>query len=93
MNTHLANKFKKELEGCVIHDNYIMNSSIDNKPIEYLIISIGNHHYAISYRIWYVMSEIEEPTREAIGISEPLAFSGNRLKEYIKQLKIKNIVN
>lgn len=93
MNTHLANKFKKELEGCIIHDNYIMNSSIDNNPIEYLIISIGNHHYAISYRIWYVMSEIEEPIRNAIEISEPLFFSGNKLREYIKQLKIKNIVN
>ena len=93
MNTHLTNKFKKELEGCTIHDNYIQNSSIDGQPIEYLIISIGNHHYAISYRIWYVMSEIEEPIRDAYSLSEPLFFSGNRLKEYIKQLKIKNIVN
>ena len=93
MNTHLANKFKRELECCTIHDNYIQNSSIDGQPIEYLIISIGSHHYVISYRIWYIMSEIEEPTRDAIRISEPLAFSGNRLKEYIKQVKIKNIVN
>lgn len=93
MNTHLANKFKRELEGCTIHDNYIQNSSIDVQPIEYLIISIGSHHYVISYRIWYVINEIETPERDAYSLSEPLAFSGNKLREYIKQLKIKNIVN
>lgn len=90
---NIANKFKRELEGCVIHDNYISNSSIDGLPIEYLLISIGNHHYAISYRVWYVISEIETPERAAYEISNPIAFSGNKLKEYIKQLKIKNIVS
>ena len=89
----IQDKLKHELKGCTIHDNYIQNSSIDGKPIEYLIISIGSHHYAISYQEWYVINEIETPTRDAYSLSDCMVMSGNKLREYIKHLKIKNIVN
>ena len=89
----IQDKLKRELKGSIIHDNYIQNSSIDGKPIEYLIISIGSHHYAISYQEWYVINEIETPERDAYSLSDWIGMSGNKLREYIKQLKIKNLVN
>ena len=84
----LKDRFKNELEGRIIYDNFIQNSSINGLPIEYLIFGIGKHYFALSYCTWYVISEIEKPDRDAYEIEEPKGFTRNRITGYLKQLKV-----
>lgn len=86
----LKDRFKRELEGFQIYDNYIRNSSIDNSPIEYLIFGLDNHYYVMSYLAVYVLSEIEKPDREAFEIPNTnVILSRNKLVEYLKRLRIR----
>ena len=89
----LIETFKRELKGCQIHDNYIQNSSLDSKPIEYLLFSISKHHYALSYRDYYVITEIDTPSREAYQLTKPIISGRSKMAEHLKQLKIRNIEN
>ena len=89
----LKERFKRELEDCEIYDNFIQDSSINKVPIEYLIFRIGKHLYALSYYKWYVISEIDKPSKDAYEISSPKAFSRNRMSAYLRQLKIINMEN
>jgi hypothetical protein len=89
MNKILKERFKRELEGFTINDNYIENSSIDKEPIEYLIITLDNHYYVISYRVSYVVSEVDSPTREALQLSPTKILSRRELVDYLRQLKIR----
>lgn len=89
MQMILKDRFKRELEGFTINDNYIENSSIDNKPIEYLLITLDNHHYTISYRVYYVVTENDSPTREALQITPAKIFTRRGLVDYLRMLKIR----
>ena len=89
----LKERFKRELEGCTIYDNFIRDSSLNGMPIEYLVFSIGKHYFALSYCKWYVISEIDKPSGDAYEVSEPKAFSRNRISAYLRQLKIINMEN
>ena len=89
MEMILKDRFKRELEGFTINDNYIENSSIDNEPIEYLLITLDNHHYVISYRTSYVVSEIDTPSREELQITPTKILSRRGLVDYLRQLKIR----
>ena len=89
----LTERFKRELDGCIIHDNYIQNSSIDGTPIEYLLFQVGKHYYCLSYSTGYVINEIDSPSRLAYSLTYTIVLSRKDLSEYIKQIKIRNIEN
>lgn len=85
----IINKLGKELDDFTIYDNFIKKSSITGYPIEYLIIGLNNHYYAISLYSYYVISEIEEPTRTAYQRSNKCdLFTKKGLIEHLRKLKI-----
>lgn len=85
----LEKRFKRELQGFKILDNYIQKSSITGEDIEYMIVEIGGHYFAFSYLHYYVVTENDSPSRDAYAITPSKAFNRRTFIDYLRELRIK----
>ena len=84
----IIDNLKNELDDFTIYDNYIQNSSINGAPIEYILIGINNHYYALSHLKHYVICEIEKPERDAYMVGPTSFYSRKGIIEYLRKLRI-----
>ena len=95
----LAEEFKHELIGATIIDDYFQDTQIiKGYKMPCLIFQVDNHYFALSKNPmsgvnFYLISEINEPTRDAYTLNDPVGMSKNKMREYLKMLIIKNRAN
>lgn len=95
----LAEEFKNELIGAKIIDDYIQETClIKTNGMPCLIFQVDNHYFALSKNPmsgvnFYLITEINEPTRDAYALCDPVGMSKNKMREYLKMLIIKSRAN